>query len=50
MANESLRFPLLLVSCWRVRMCVCAPGRKCPSFGVEEIGNPTFKVDVGEAQ
>ena len=33
MANETLRFPLLLVSCWRAR----TPGRKCPSLGVEEV-------------
>ena len=33
MANETLRFPLLLVSRWRAH----TPGRKCPSFGVEEV-------------
>ena len=33
MANETLRFSLLLVSCWRAR----TPGRKCPSLGVEEV-------------
>ena len=43
MANEyGMAFSIIvgqLLVCEQT--CALAPGRKCPSFGVEEVGNPT---------